>query len=88
MIVLGPFRVTWQLTGMHYREYIDKFIVVNAPAYINVLWSALSPFIPEQSRRKIIFTGKEWKEELLELCDASCLPVSYGGTIPDEQCLK
>ena len=37
-IVNGPFRVSWQLVGTHYREFIDRVMVVNAPSYINMLW--------------------------------------------------
>ncbi|CAI5451522.1 unnamed protein product [Caenorhabditis angaria] len=87
-VVNGPFRVSWQLVGLNYREFIDKFIVINAPSYINVLWSALCPFIPEQSRHRIIFTGSNWKEELAEICDLECLPKRYGGLIDDDKCLK
>ncbi|CAO4379636.1 unnamed protein product [Caenorhabditis nigoni] len=87
-VVNGPFRVSWQLVGQHYREFIDKFIVINSPSYINVLWSALSPFIPEQSKQRIVFAGSSWKEELLEIVDQDCLPERYGGKIPDNECLK
>lgn len=47
--------------------------------------SALSPFIPEQSKQRIVFAGSNWKEELLEIIDKDCLPERYGGTIPDHQ---
>ncbi|KAF1749938.1 hypothetical protein GCK72_016483 [Caenorhabditis remanei] len=87
-VVNGPFRVSWQLVGQHYREFIDKFIVINSPSYINVLWSALSPFIPEQSKQRIVFAGSNWKEELLDIVDKECLPERYGGTIPDDKCLQ
>ncbi|CAD6195910.1 unnamed protein product [Caenorhabditis auriculariae] len=87
-VVNGPFRVSWQLVGQHYREFIDKFIVVNSPSYINVLWSAISQFVPEQSKARIVFAGASWKEELLEICDADCLPEKLGGTIPDNEVVK
>ncbi|KAK6021400.1 hypothetical protein OSTOST_12927 [Ostertagia ostertagi] len=35
---IGPFRVSWQLIGQHYREFINRFVVINTPSYINVLW--------------------------------------------------
>uniref|UniRef100_A0A8R1HYR4 CRAL-TRIO domain-containing protein n=1 Tax=Caenorhabditis japonica TaxID=281687 RepID=A0A8R1HYR4_CAEJA len=87
-VVNGPFRVSWQLVGQHYREFIDKFIVINSPSWINVLWSALSPFIPEQSKQRIVFAGSNWREELLQIVDADCLPERYGGTLPDSQYLS
>ncbi|CAI4223617.1 unnamed protein product [Auanema sp. JU1783] len=87
-IVNGPFRVSWQLVASHYRDFIDKFIIVNSPSYINVLWSAISAFIPEHAREKFVFADKNWHEELLELCDADCLPERYGGNLPNEQVLK
>ncbi|CAB3397696.1 unnamed protein product [Caenorhabditis bovis] len=80
-VVNGPFRVSWQLVGQHYREFIDKFIVVNSPSFINVLWSALAPFIPEQSKRRIVFAGANWKSELAEICDIDYLPEKYGGKL-------
>ncbi|KHJ91856.1 CRAL/TRIO domain protein [Oesophagostomum dentatum] len=68
-ILSGPFRVSWQSLGTHYRELIGKFIVINTPSYINVLWSALSPFVPEQAKSRITITGRTWREDLLELAE-------------------
>ncbi|KAK6052112.1 CRAL/TRIO domain protein [Cooperia oncophora] len=87
-ILSGPFRVSWQLIGQHYREFINRFIVINAPSYINVLWSAISPFIPEGAKSRIAITGKTWPEEILELADRDCLPERYGGEVPDEKVLR
>ncbi|ETN79003.1 hypothetical protein NECAME_00377 [Necator americanus] len=87
-VLNGPFRVSWQSLGIHYRELIDRFVVINTPSYINVLWTALSTFVPEQSKSRIVITGKNWREELLEMADADCLPERFGGKIPDEIALK
>ncbi|PIO57546.1 CRAL/TRIO domain protein, partial [Teladorsagia circumcincta] len=87
-IISGPFRVSWQLIGQHYREFINRFVVVNTPSYINVLWSAISPFVPENARNRVAITGKEWRQEILELADRDCLPERYGGEIPDEKVLR
>ncbi|KAK6010069.1 hypothetical protein OSTOST_24940, partial [Ostertagia ostertagi] len=86
-IISGPFRVSWQLIGQHYREFINRFVVINTPSYINVLWSAISPFVPENARNRVAITGKEWRQEILELADCDCLPERYGGEIPDEKVL-
>ncbi|VDL83911.1 unnamed protein product [Nippostrongylus brasiliensis] len=87
-VLSGPFRVSWQLIGQHYREFINRFIAVNTPSYINVLWAALSPFIPENAKSRIALTGKEWRQEILELADTDCLPERYGGEIPDSKVMK
>ncbi|VDL84138.1 unnamed protein product [Nippostrongylus brasiliensis] len=87
-VLSGPFRVSWQLIGQHYREFINRFIAVNTPSYINVLWAALSPFIPENAKSRIALTGKEWRQEILELADTDCLPERYGGEIPDAKVMK
>ncbi|VDO52342.1 unnamed protein product [Haemonchus placei] len=87
-ILSGPFRVSWQLIGQHYREFINQFVVINTPSYINVLWTAISPFIPENARSRVVITGKDWPQEILELADPDCLPERYGGEIPDEKILK
>uniref|UniRef100_A0A1I7X0F0 CRAL-TRIO domain-containing protein n=1 Tax=Heterorhabditis bacteriophora TaxID=37862 RepID=A0A1I7X0F0_HETBA len=50
--------------------------------------SAISPFIPEHSRDKIVLTGKAWQKELTKLCDNDHLPERYGGTIPDSMVLR
>ncbi|KJH51517.1 CRAL/TRIO domain protein [Dictyocaulus viviparus] len=87
-VINGPFRVSWQLIGQHYREVIGRFITVNTPSYINVLWSALSPFVPENEKSRIALTGKNWKEEILEVADAECLPEKYGGKLCDDKIMR
>ncbi len=47
-VVTGPFRLTWSALASHYRDWIEKFVVINSPTFINVLWSAFSPFVPEK----------------------------------------
>ncbi|CAJ0582843.1 unnamed protein product, partial [Mesorhabditis spiculigera] len=86
--VTGPFRISWELMAMHYREWIDKFMVINAPGFMNLLWSALAPFIPEDGRQKIMFPGKGWKDELIQLLGKEGLPERYGGLIKDSEVLK
>ncbi|CAJ0950945.1 unnamed protein product, partial [Mesorhabditis belari] len=85
--VTGPFRISWELMAMHYREWIDKFIVINAPGFMNILWSAISPFIPEDGRGKIVFPGKSWRDDLQELLGKESLPEKYGGTLKDSEVL-
>ncbi|PAV88837.1 hypothetical protein WR25_06287 [Diploscapter pachys] len=87
-IVNGPFRVSWQLVGTHYREFIDRVMVVNAPSYVNMLWSAFCVFLPENARQKIFFPGSNWVEEIKEFCDADYLPEKYGGTMSSSLVLK
>ncbi|VDO70167.1 unnamed protein product [Heligmosomoides polygyrus] len=87
-VLSGPFRVSWQLIGQHYREFINRFIAINTPSYINVLWAALSPFIPDHAKSRIALTGKEWRQEILELADRDCLPERYGGELPDDKFMK
>uniref|UniRef100_A0A914WG54 CRAL-TRIO domain-containing protein n=1 Tax=Plectus sambesii TaxID=2011161 RepID=A0A914WG54_9BILA len=82
-VVTGPFRLTWTTMANHYREWIDKFVIINAPSFLNLLYAALSPFIPDKFKSRVVFTSSKWQEELLEMIDADHLPVHYGGTMKD-----
>ncbi|GMS78284.1 hypothetical protein PENTCL1PPCAC_459, partial [Pristionchus entomophagus] len=86
-IATGPFRVSWELVGFQYREFIDKFIVLNAPTFLNLFIAALFPFVPAKYKaefhRRVVICGKNYKEYLLSIADPECLPEKYGGTMPD-----
>ncbi|GMT08717.1 hypothetical protein PFISCL1PPCAC_14, partial [Pristionchus fissidentatus] len=86
-IATGPFRVSWELVGFQYREFIDKFIVLNAPTFLHLFIAALYPFVPAKYRcefdRRVVICGKNYKEYLLSIADPECLPEKYGGTMPD-----
>ncbi|KAE9420428.1 hypothetical protein Angca_005792, partial [Angiostrongylus cantonensis] len=87
-VLNGPFRTSWQLIAQHYREFVGRFIVINTPSYINVLWAALSSFIAEHEKSRIAITGKNWRQEILEIADRNCLPERYGGQISDEKIMR
>lgn len=46
----GPFRIMWSIVFNMYPEWIHKFIIVNTPTFMSVLWSAFSQFIPENTK--------------------------------------
>ncbi|VDM63186.1 unnamed protein product [Angiostrongylus costaricensis] len=87
-VLNGPFRTSWQLIAQHYREFVGRFIVINTPSYINVLWAALSSFIAEDEKSRIAITGKNWRQEILEIADSNCLPERYGGQVLDEKIMR
>jgi hypothetical protein len=49
-IVVGPMRILWQHISDNCPEMIHKLIVINTPAYMNVLYRALAPFLPEHTK--------------------------------------
>ncbi len=49
-IVTGCFRIMWTTIADLYPEWIHRFVVINAPTFVNVLWKALCPFLPEHTK--------------------------------------
>lgn len=38
----------------NYPEQIQKIVVVNAPTYLSLLYSMIRPFLPENTKNKIV----------------------------------
>ena len=49
-IVVGPLRILWLHISDNCPEMIYKLIIINSPSFINVLYRALSPFLPEHTK--------------------------------------
>ncbi len=48
-VVLGPIKLLWIYISVHYPELIDTIIVINAPSFFNILFKAVSPFLPART---------------------------------------
>lgn len=71
------------LFEQHYPEFLRMFIVINAPSVFNALWAIVKPLMREETRKKTIILGTDYKEELLKWVPAEILPAKYGGTLTD-----
>ncbi|GMR51333.1 hypothetical protein PMAYCL1PPCAC_21528 [Pristionchus mayeri] len=58
----------------HYVELIHTFVLVNVPSFIHAIWTLARPLLPERTRSKVNILGSNWRQEILELADASALP--------------
>ncbi|VDM38396.1 unnamed protein product [Toxocara canis] len=83
-VMTGPFRNAWYEAGLHYRQWIDRVFVVNAPTFMSILWSAMAPLISEDMKRRIVFTSGNGADELLARIDSDRLPKMYGGQMNDD----
>ncbi|KAL1435885.1 hypothetical protein MTO96_010655 [Rhipicephalus appendiculatus] len=68
----------------HYPDCLEKCIAINAPYFFPVFWQLVRPFLSQRTVGKVEVFGKEgWKERLLSIVDADCLPAIWGGNMTD-----
>lgn len=67
--------------SLNYPERMFKVIVVNAPAFIAVVWKIVSMWLDDTTKDKIsiIKSKDEWRPLLRTIIDEDQLPVYYGG---------
>ncbi|VDL74807.1 unnamed protein product [Nippostrongylus brasiliensis] len=63
-----------------FPDVIRKVFVINAPSFIQVLWSMVSPCLAKQTRQKIKILGDNWKDVLRESIGEEVLYENWGGT--------
>ncbi|KAK3799926.1 hypothetical protein RRG08_003008 [Elysia crispata] len=68
----------------HYPETLKKTFVINAPRIFPIAYSAIRPFLSEETQRKVAILGPSYKEILAEHIDADQLPKHWGGTYVDK----
>nr|XP_020852307.1 SEC14-like protein 2 isoform X3 [Phascolarctos cinereus] len=67
----------------NFPETVKYLIVVKAPKLFPVAYNLVKPFISEETRKKILVLGANWKEDLQKLIHPDQLPAEYGGTLTD-----
>ncbi|XP_018411003.1 PREDICTED: SEC14-like protein 2 [Nanorana parkeri] len=67
----------------NYPEALKRLFVIKAPKLFPVAYNLIKHFLSEDTRRKIIVVGENWKEVLQKYIDADQLPKYYGGTLTD-----
>ncbi|XP_012320429.2 SEC14-like protein 2 isoform X4 [Aotus nancymaae] len=67
----------------NYPETLRRLFVVKAPKLFPVAYNLIKPFLSEDTRKKIMVLGANWKEVLLKHISPDQVPVEYGGTMTD-----
>ena len=75
-------KVQSAIDSICFPETLNKFIVINAPSTVGVLWNVIKGWIDPRTAAKVEIYGsrrKRWEKRLLELVDPYELPKDYGG---------
>ncbi|XP_029427887.1 SEC14-like protein 2 [Rhinatrema bivittatum] len=67
----------------NYPESLRRLFVIKAPKLFPVAYNLIKPFLCEDTRRKIMVLGDNWKDVLLKHISPDQLPAYYGGTLTD-----
>ncbi|KAM6166027.1 SEC14-like protein 4 [Erethizon dorsatum] len=67
----------------NYPETVKNMIVVRAPKLFPVALNLVKSFMGEETRKKIVILGDNWKQELTKFISPDQLPVEFGGIMTD-----
>ncbi|XP_054450433.1 SEC14-like protein 4 [Pteronotus mesoamericanus] len=67
----------------NYPETVKSLIIVRAPKLFPVAFNLVKSFMSEETRKKIVILGGNWKQELPKFISPDQLPVEFGGTLTD-----
>ncbi|XP_037367414.1 SEC14-like protein 4 [Talpa occidentalis] len=67
----------------NYPETVKNLIVIRAPTLFPVAFNLVKSFMSEETRKKIVILGGNWKQELTKLISPDQLPKHFGGTMTD-----
>ncbi|KAB5543408.1 hypothetical protein PHYPO_G00078780 [Pangasianodon hypophthalmus] len=67
----------------NYPEGLKRVLIIKAPKIFPIAYNLIKPFLCEETRRKIVIIGSNWKEVLQKYVAPDQLPVVYGGTLTD-----
>nr|XP_020656480.1 SEC14-like protein 2 isoform X1 [Pogona vitticeps] len=67
----------------NYPESLKRIFVIKAPKLFPVAYNLVKHFLSEDTRKKIVILGADWKEVLQKHIDPEELPMEYGGTLTD-----
>ncbi|KAF8231710.1 CRAL/TRIO domain-containing protein [Tricholoma matsutake] len=73
-------RSSFQISQDYFPETMGQLAIVNAPASFTLIWSMIKPWLSKETVEKVDILGSDYKDELLKLIDADCLPSILGGT--------
>ncbi|KAJ3305024.1 cytosolic factor, phosphatidylinositol/phosphatidylcholine transfer protein [Kappamyces sp. JEL0829] len=64
----------------YYPETLGCMCIINAPMLFTAIWAIIKRFLDQKTISKIHILGANYQDKLLDLIDASNLPLEYGGT--------
>ncbi|XP_005568154.3 SEC14-like protein 6 [Macaca fascicularis] len=67
----------------NYPEILKNLIVVRAPKLFAVTFNLVKSYMSEETRRKVVILGDNWKQELTKLISPDQLPMEFGRTMTD-----
>ncbi|NXN86157.1 S14L2 protein, partial [Bombycilla garrulus] len=67
----------------NYPESLKRLFIVKAPKLFPVAYNLVKHFLSEDTRKKVVVLGSNWKEDLQKYIDPAQIPVEYGGTLTD-----
>uniref|UniRef100_A0AAR2II22 SEC14-like lipid binding 7 n=1 Tax=Pygocentrus nattereri TaxID=42514 RepID=A0AAR2II22_PYGNA len=67
----------------NYPEGLKRVLVIKAPKIFPIAYNLIKHFLCEETRRKIIVVGSNWKDVLQKYVAPDQLPVAYGGLLVD-----
>ncbi|XP_044514814.1 SEC14-like protein 4 isoform X3 [Gracilinanus agilis] len=73
----------FSILDQNFPETVKNLIVVKAPKIFPIAFNLVKSFISEETRKKILILGANWKEELQKFINPDQLPAEYGGTLRD-----
>ncbi|NXH76635.1 S14L2 protein, partial [Hydrobates tethys] len=67
----------------NYPESLKRLFIVKAPKIFPVAYNLVKHFMSEDTRKKVVVLGSNWKEVLQKYIDPEQIPMEYGGTLTD-----
>ncbi|XP_020035582.1 SEC14-like protein 4 isoform X3 [Castor canadensis] len=67
----------------NYPETVKNLIIIRAPRLFPVAFNLVKSFMSEETQKKIVILGDNWKQELQKFISPDQLPVEFGGTMTD-----
>ncbi|NWT02045.1 S14L2 protein, partial [Mionectes macconnelli] len=67
----------------NFPESLKHLFIVKAPKIFPVAYNLVKHFLSEDTRKKVVVLGSNWKEVLQKYIDPDQIPVEYGGTMTD-----
>ena len=79
-------KIAAKISSDNYPEILGQMFVVNVPSFFSVMWSIIKPWVPPETKKKIVvLSHKSTKTELLKHIDADQLPAFLGGDCKCDQ---
>ncbi|XP_047418297.1 SEC14-like protein 4 isoform X3 [Sciurus carolinensis] len=83
-VVRVPGLPVWQTDPFVTYKILHCYIAaMSTPKLFPVAFNLVKSFMSEETRKKIVILGDNWKQELIKFISPDQLPVEFGGTMTD-----